>query len=95
MNFTYLYKVVVPPTLKCVPNIFQAYLNDEVLEEFPPVNTGCNLAPGMVSRLEVSLSCKTCLSQNQQRFLGAPVKWPRPNILSAWLDVTPGFESTS
>ena len=93
MNFTYLYKFVVPPKLKCVKFIFsKSYLN-EVVEEFPPVNTGCNLAPGMVSRLEVSL--KTCLSQNQQRFLGAPVKWPRPNILSAWLDVTPGFESTS
>ena len=71
------------------------YLNFEVDEEFPPVKTGCNLAPGMVSLLEVSLPLKTCLSQNQQRFLGAPVKWPRPKILSAWLDVTPGFESTS
>jgi hypothetical protein len=73
----------------------KTYLNNEVVEEFPPVNTGCNLAPGIVSRLEVSLPLKTCLSQNQQRFLGAPVKWPRPNMLSAWLDVTPGFESTS
>ena len=73
----------------------KTYLGNEVVEEFPAVNMGCNLAPGMVSRLEVSLSLKTCLSQNQQRFLGAPVKWPRPNILSAWLDVTPGFESTS
>ena len=73
----------------------KTYLGNEVVEEFPAVNMGCNLAPGMVSRLEVSLPLKTCLSQNQQRFLGAPVKWPRPNILSAWLDVTPGFESTS
>ena len=73
----------------------KTYLGNEVVEEFPAVNIGCNLAPGMVSRLEVSLPLKTCLSQNQQRFFGAPVKWPRPNILSAWLDVTPGFESTS